>query len=146
MLVDFTRFLFENYKSGDFVEMAVDKLTQLIPNLKNDRVFCLKFLEILKEEQIELPNGYSVNLILHIVCKNNELIELTPTEVRIVEILTQKRGEVVEYNTFINDIWKYAEDNAILKVNISNLRRKTKIPIKSIKGIGYIIEWDKHFY
>ena len=140
MLAEFTEFVFNNYKKDDFIDLAVKKLIEILPEETATEDFALKFLKVLKNEEIHVSNNYSVNLILHVVCRDDVRLNLTPTEIQIIEVLTRKRGEVVPYNDIIKNIWKYADDNAILKVNISNIRRKTNdIPIKSIKGVGYMI-------
>lgn len=55
-------------------------------------------------------------------------IHLTPIEYRIIEYLTMNSGKVVTYQMLLEKIWgPYAsENNKILRVNMTNIRRKIK--------------------
>ena len=57
--------------------------------------------------------------------KENE-IELTPNEFDILRILLQNAGRVITHRMMIREVWgTYTEnDNRMLRVNISNLRKK----------------------
>lgn len=140
MILELTQFLFDNYKKDNFIDLAEDKLIELLPAYDVDRDFTLKLLSILKNETVILSNDYNINLLLHVVCKGDTPIYLTPTEERIIEILAQNKGHIVTYREIITDVWKYADDNTILKVNMCNLKKKIDIPIITIKGVGYLLE------
>ena len=83
-----------------------------------------------------------------IVTKAGNIIELTKTEMLILELLMQNRGKIFTKQQIFDYAWDgdfIADDNTIM-VHISNLRGKIednpKSPkiLKTIKGLGYKIE------
>lgn len=56
-----------------------------------------------------------------------EVIKLTQVEYRIVELIARQPGKVMTYSYLINNVWgpyADAENNRILRVNMSNIRKK----------------------
>lgn len=86
------------------------------------------------------------------VYKNNQEIILTAMEYRLLLILLNNRGKVLSRNKLLENIWDidgdFVEDNT-LTVYIKRLRDKIEEDptapqyIKTIRGLGYIIENDK---
>lgn len=83
-----------------------------------------------------------------IVTKGGKAIELTKTEILILELLMQNRGRILTKQQIFDYAWDsgyIADDNTVM-VHISNLRAKIednpKTPkiLKTIKGLGYKIE------
>ena len=61
------------------------------------------------------------------VSVGGEVIKLTQVEYRIVELIARQPGKVLTYSYIINNIWgpyADAENNRILRVNMSNIRKK----------------------
>lgn len=82
------------------------------------------------------------------VIKAGQSIELTKTELRILELLMENRGRILTKQQIFDYAWEgdyIADDNTIM-VHISNLRAKIeenpKSPriLKTVKGLGYKIE------
>lgn len=82
------------------------------------------------------------------VNKAGQSIELTKTELRILELLMENRGRILTKQQIFDYAWEgdyIADDNTIM-VHISNLRAKIeenpKSPqiLKTVKGLGYKIE------
>ncbi len=80
--------------------------------------------------------------------KNNEEIQLTSTEFKIMELFMKNPNKVFTKKNLFESVWDeifIAEDNAIM-VHISKIRDKiekdTKYPkyIKTIRGVGYKFE------
>ena len=140
MLVDFTQFVFENYKKENFREIAINELMEILPPDLQDEEFAAKLLHLMKYEEIHLANNITVNLMLHVICKDDVKINFTPSEIKVIETLVKAKGRVVSSEELIQKVWGYAEDNSILKVIICKIRKKLDIPIMCIKGIGYKIE------
>ena len=73
-----------------------------------------------------------------------DLIELSPTEYKLLMALIRKQGELVLYKELYREIWKQGEieDIRTLMVHVSNLRKKIdyqkKDVIKAVRGAGYI--------
>jgi two-component system, OmpR family, KDP operon response regulator KdpE len=86
-----------------------------------------------------------VNLDRHEVIRSGKEIALTPTEFEILNILVQNSGKVVTQHQLINKVWGagYEDEFRLLRVNISNLRRKIEPnPTKPVfilteLGVGY---------
>jgi two-component system KDP operon response regulator KdpE len=67
-----------------------------------------------------------VDLNRHQVQIADREIDLTPTEFEIISILIQNAGKVVTQRQLIRKVWgaAYEDESRLLRVNISNLRRK----------------------
>lgn len=75
----------------------------------------------------------------------NGEISLTPTEYDILRLLAQNAGKVLTHRQLLQKVWGHAseEDLHLLRVNISNLRRKIEPDparpryIQTEAGVGY---------
>jgi len=78
----------------------------------------------------------------------NQSGKLTPHLVRLLQILMEHPGEVVEREVLFRDVWEteYTGDTRTLDVHISWLRRILEVDprhprfIKTIRGIGYRLD------
>ena len=81
-----------------------------------------------------------------VVSYQDKNIELTKNEGKILKILLEHKGEIVERDTLMEYLWQtdcYVDDNT-LSVNVNRLRKTLEQIgiydfIKTKKGIGYII-------
>lgn len=82
----------------------------------------------------------------HVVTVKGVAIKLTQVEYRIVELIARQPGKVLTYSYIINNIWgpyADAENNRILRVNMSNIRKKIESDsmapqyILTEIGVGY---------
>ena len=86
-----------------------------------------------------------VNLALREVLVNSQLVALTPTEYEILRTLVTHAGKVLTHSQLIQTVWgrNYAAGSHLLRVNVSNLRKKieqdTLHPryIVTEPGVGY---------
>ncbi len=101
-----------------------------------------------RENLIDFRN-ISINKDTHEFYFNEEKLELTPIEFKIVWLLCENRGTVVKTEDLFQNVWgkKYFEsDNNTIMVHIRHLREKMKDTsknpkyIKTIWGVGYKIE------
>lgn len=99
-----------------------------------------------KEEQtlIVVNNALKIDFDKQLVYKNDQEIHLTKNEYRLLKCLFEQIGKVVTYQTLMPQVWgPYSEDSQILRVNMSNIRKK--IETNTLKpeyiiteiGIGY---------
>lgn len=99
-----------------------------------------------KEEQtlIVVNNALKIDFDKQLVYKNDQKIHLTKNEYRLLKCLFEQIGKVVTYQTLMTQVWgPYSEDSQILRVNMSNIRKK--IETNTLKpeyiiteiGIGY---------
>ena len=79
------------------------------------------------------------------VTANGQPVTLTPTEYDILRILVQHAGKVLTHQQLVHAVWgtNYEADAHLLRVNISNLRRKIEADparphhIVTEPGVGY---------
>lgn len=99
-----------------------------------------------KEEQtlIVVNNALKIDFDKQLVYKNDQEIHLTKNEYRLLKCLFEQIGKVVTYQTLMTQLWgPYSEDSQILRVNMSNIRKK--IETNTLKpeyiiteiGVGY---------
>ena len=103
------------------------------------------------EPTIKLGN-VSVNLNEARVIKDNEDVILTAMEYRLLLTFINNRGKVLSRNKLLEEIWDvdgdFVNDNT-LTVYIKRLRDKIERDpacptiIKTVRGLGYVIENDK---
>ncbi|MGE5221267.1 MAG: response regulator [Omnitrophica WOR_2 bacterium] len=87
----------------------------------------------------------SVDLSLRKVLMNGKEIALTPTEYDLLRVLVQNAGKVLTHETLLRQVWglNYEDDAHLLRVNMSNLRRKIEPDparphyILTEPGVGY---------
>jgi two-component system KDP operon response regulator KdpE len=89
-----------------------------------------------------------VDLARRNVLKQGQAVSLTPTEYDILRVLVKHAGKVLTHEQLIHSIWgsesvNDEENSHLLRVNISNLRRKLEIDparpryIVTEPGVGY---------
>lgn len=101
----------------------------------------VKDLSVIQYEDLflNLRNG-------KISCQNNEMT-ISGKELELLEILMINKKQTISRETLANKIWGYNSDTEYnnVEVYISFLRKKLKllksrIEIKTVRGIGYILE------
>jgi two-component system KDP operon response regulator KdpE len=89
--------------------------------------------------------GLSVNLTRRIIRVNDQAVTLTPTEYDILRTLVNHVGKVLTHKQLILAVWgsDYVADSHLLRVNVSNLRKKIEPdPLRpryiiTEPGVGY---------
>lgn len=98
------------------------------------------------DEDSYATGAFKIDFLRRRVTMNGEPVRLTQVEYRIVELIARQPGRVLTYSYIIEHIWgPYAdqENNKILRVNMSNIRRKIESDTMSPKyilteiGVGY---------
>ena len=90
--------------------------------------------------------GVRLNIGNNVVIYEDKSVELTKNEGKILKILLERKGEIVERDTLMEYLWQtdcYVDDNT-LSVNVNRLRKTLEEIgicdfIKTKKGIDYII-------
>ena len=92
-------------------------------------------------------SGVMLNLSDASVTFRDQRVELTKNDYKILQILMERAGTIVEREAIMKRLWESDEfiDDNTLTVNMTRLRKKleelgVKEFIKTKKGIGYIIE------
>jgi two-component system KDP operon response regulator KdpE len=96
-------------------------------------------------EPVYHTDHLTVDLTRHEVLIDGQAASLTPTEYDILRFLIQHAGKVLTHQQLIHLVWgnNYETDAHLLRVNISNLRRKIEVDptrpryIVTEPGIGY---------
>jgi two-component system, OmpR family, response regulator len=69
-------------------------------------------------------------------------IELTATELRLLDYLAAQRGRVVSKGQILSRVWGYTDyDPNLVEVHVSALRRKLGEPrlLHTVRGLGYVL-------
>ncbi len=95
-------------------------------------------------EPVFTLGGLKVDLANRLVTVGNQEVQLTPTEYDILRALVNHAGKVLTNRQLIRQVWGEGYDDLhILRVNISNLRRKLEPDpsrptyIHTEPGVGY---------
>lgn len=91
-----------------------------------------------------------VDLLRRVVTVAGREVHLSPTEYELLRLLVSQAGKVLTHNHILRQIWgvAYADQQNVLRVNISNLRQKIeKDPsrpryITTEPGVGYRFKGD----
>lgn len=110
-----------------------------------------RIIAILKRTHVQDTNIFKYNDITvdynrMTLKKREKIIKLTKTEYKLLELLTQNKGQVLSRKTLLEKLWdvdgNFVDENA-LSVNIRRLRKKIEYDSKNFKyiitvfGIGY---------
>lgn len=101
----------------------------------------------LKTTDVLEYNDMKVNLSNGTVSYNNETVEITKNELKILSYLIKNKGKIVSREKLMNYLWDcemFIDDNT-LSVNVTRIRKKLEeIGLKNIietrRGLGYIIQ------
>jgi two-component system KDP operon response regulator KdpE len=96
-------------------------------------------------EPVYQADGLMVDLSRRDVLVNGQPASLTPTEYDILRVLVQHAGKVLTHQQLAHAVWgtSYEADAHLLRVNVSNLRRKVESDparprhILTELGVGY---------
>jgi two-component system KDP operon response regulator KdpE len=92
-----------------------------------------------------IAGDLSVDLARRIVTLRDEPVQLTPTEYDLLRVLMTHAGKVLTHRQLLREVWgvAYESEAHLLRVNISNLRRKIEPEparpqyILNEPGVGY---------
>jgi len=90
---------------------------------------------------IELAFDYKYDTKSMQLSLDNEVITLSKTETKILELLIKNRGSVVTYEMFWEGVWGEWIDPTNIRVQVGSLRKKLLNDfIKNVRGVGYSID------
>jgi two-component system KDP operon response regulator KdpE len=103
------------------------------------------------DEPIMQVNDLRMDLSRRLVTVDNKEISLTPTEYDILRLLLQNAGKVLTHRQLLRQVWgtAYESEMHLLRVNISNLRRKIEPDparphyLMTESGVGYRLRADE---
>ncbi len=96
-------------------------------------------------EPVFVIDGLKVDMARRKVTADNQEIALTPTEYDLLRLLVQNAGRVITHRQLLRQVWgaAYESEAHLLRVNMSNLRRKIEPDptrphyILTEPGVGY---------
>ena len=98
------------------------------------------------EQKVLKVSGLEIDLLKRVVRRNGQLIDLQPTEFRLLEYLVRHAGQVVTRTMLLENVWDFHFDpkTNIVETHISRLRGKLNAGnkhdlIHTIRGAGYMI-------
>jgi len=105
----------------------------------------MRRLAIKPDEPILQVDNLKMDLSRRLVTVDDKEISLTPTEYDILRLLMQNAGRVITHRQLLKQIWgtAYESEMHLLRVNISNLRRKIEADparpyyLVTESGVGY---------
>lgn len=134
---------------GAFDQGAEDYIARpVFPAELDRRVRVLVRRDRLRRRSDELagPSGLVMHVRSHEALVGAERLMLTPKEFSILQVLLERRGEVVAPDQISLAVWGYETFGSrnFVEAHISRLRRKlsragTVGAIKTVRGVGYVI-------
>jgi two-component system, OmpR family, KDP operon response regulator KdpE len=96
-------------------------------------------------DPVFVQGALTVDLARRIVTVGGRVVTLTPTEYELLRVLIARAGRVLTHQQLLREVWGtgYEQDGHLLRVNISNLRRKLEPDmtrpqfIQTEPGVGY---------
>jgi two-component system KDP operon response regulator KdpE len=97
------------------------------------------------DEPVFEVDDLKVDLSRRLVMRQGQEMDLTPTEYDILRVLVQHAGRVLTHRQILREVWgeAYEAETHLLRVNMSNLRRKIEwdptqpLYILTEPGVGY---------
>jgi two-component system OmpR family response regulator len=98
------------------------------------------------EQKVLQVRDLELDLLKRLVRRDSQLIELQPTEFRLLEYLVRHAGQVVTRTMLLENVWDFHFDpkTNIVETHISRLRSKLNAGgrpdlIQTVRGAGYMI-------
>lgn len=91
----------------------------------------------------------SINDATHTVTFNEEVVDLSPTEYRLLQVLIENKNRVMSKSILLDDVWgiTFESESTVVDTYISYLRKKLHRDsfegIKTIRGVGFVIQEPK---
>lgn len=134
---------------------ADDYMTKPLQGLEE---LVLRVKAILRRSQytISTPTNLSSGPITldsdsHQVTFNGEIVELSPTEFRLLHVLLESKGRVLSKAYLLDEVWgiTFESESTVVDTYISYLRKKLHRDgyegIKTIRGVGFQLQPEKQW-
>lgn len=133
--------------ADDYVTKPFNPM-ELVARVKSQLRRYVRFGTVEDAQKIIDVNGLKLNQITKEVTIQGELVKLTPTEFKIVELLMKNAGRVFSISEIYECVWNEPNYNAenTVAVHIRKIREKIEIDpknptyLKVVWGLGYKME------
>jgi two-component system OmpR family response regulator len=91
----------------------------------------------------------SIDDTSHTVKFNEEVVDLSPTEYRLLQVLIENKNRVLSKTILLDDVWgiTFESESTVVDTYISYLRKKLHREsfdgIKTVRGVGFVIQEPK---
>lgn len=91
----------------------------------------------------------SLNSDTHQVTFNEEVVDLSPTEFRLLHVLLENNGRVLTKNHLLDEVWgiTFESESTVVDTYISYLRKKLHRDgfegIRTVRGVGFQLQAEK---
>lgn len=116
----------------------------------------LRVKAILRRSQISTSNGadltcgpIKVDEASHTVTFAGDLVDLSPTEFRLLQVLIENKNRVLSKSLLLDEVWgiTFESESTVADTYISYLRKKLHRDgfegIKTVRGVGFVIQEPK---
>ena len=116
----------------------------------------LRVKAILRRANVAIAKGSDVScgpIIIdedsHTVTFSGELVELSPTEFRLLQVLIENKNRVLSKSFLLDEVWgiTFESESTVADTYISYLRKKLHRDgfegIKTVRGVGFVIQDPK---
>jgi two-component system OmpR family response regulator len=85
----------------------------------------------------------------HQVSFNGEVVDLSPTEFRLLHVLLESKGRVLSKSVLLDEVWgiNFETETTVVDTYISYLRKKLHRDgfegIRTIRGVGFQLQAEK---
>jgi len=85
----------------------------------------------------------------HQVTSNGEVVDLSPTEFRLLHVLLESKGRVLSKSVLLDEVWgiNFETETTVVDTYISYLRKKLHRDgfegIRTIRGVGFQLQAEK---
>ncbi|MBI5191643.1 MAG: winged helix-turn-helix domain-containing protein [Nitrospirae bacterium] len=96
-------------------------------------------------QKVIVTGGLRIDLLKHKVYVNDNPVELSPTEFKLIKFLAENRGRVISRESLLDNVWghdAFVEPRTV-DVHVRRLRAKIEddpeepVYIKTVRGVGY---------
>lgn len=142
-------FLSAKTEEGDRIEGFESGADDYVCKPFSPKELMLRVLTILKRsgKLREVPpvlevDGIRMEVEQHRVLVNDELVDLTATEFRLLKLLMQEQGKVQTRESLLQRVWKYENDIETRTVDTHMRRLREKLGseaswLETVRGVGY---------
>jgi DNA-binding response OmpR family regulator len=100
------------------------------------------------ERPVRHVGGVVIDLAAHEVTRDGEAVSLTPTEFRLMALLSEEPGRAFSPREILSRVWctRYVGAEGACKAHVSNLRHKVErdpahpTRIVTVRGVGYALQ------